>query len=208
MTESERKDLIILVPDNDVKYGIAALLSRFESLNIKPISFDIFVHPEHDPGVYHKATEFLRPFINLYHYALVFFDHHGSGQEANSLEQLEAILKKQIERNGWEDRIEIIIFEPELEAWIWTENSHVAKTLGWNNYNLLKNWLIQQNLWEKKLLKPQKPKEALEALLKEKKIPRSSSIYNNIAQNVNFARCQDQSFAKLKKILINWFPKG
>ena len=42
------KDLIVLVPDKNVRFGIDSLLSRYESLNIKQISYDIFVHPLHD----------------------------------------------------------------------------------------------------------------------------------------------------------------
>jgi len=207
MIEPERKDLIVLVPDNNVKYGMLALLSRSESFNIRPISFEIFVHPEHDPGVYHKATEFLRPFIRLYSYALVCFDHEGSGRESISSDQLADELKAQLERNGWHNRIAVIVFDPELEAWVWTESLHTANALGWDDYLLLKNWLVKKSHWQRNGIKPNRPKEALEASLREKRIPRSSAIYQAIAQRVSLEKCQDQSFKKFKEILIKWFPQ-
>jgi hypothetical protein len=207
MIESAIKDLIVLVPDNDVKFGIDSLLSRIESLKIRPISFEIFVHPEHDPGVYHKATDILRPLAKLYHYALVLFDHAGSGQEKIPSYQLAEKLKDQIEKNGWQDRVEIIIFDPELEVWVWSESPHVARALGWDDYLLLKNWLIEKGYWQNKYIKPKRPKEALELSLREKRIPRSSSIYKEIALKISLEKCQDQSFKKFKEILIKWFSK-
>lgn len=207
MTESELKDLIVLVPDNDVKYGIDSLLCRLESLNIRPISFEIFVHPEHDPGVYHKATDILRPLAKLYSYALVLFDHEGSGQEKIPNSQLAMKLKDHIEKNGWLNRVAVVIFDPELEAWVWTDSIHTANALGWDNFSLLKDWLIDKGYWQKEYIKPKRPKEALESSLREKRIPRSSSIYKDIAQKVSLEKCQDQSFKKFKQILTEWFPR-
>ncbi len=207
MSEFNIKDLIILAPDKNVKYGMTVLLSRAESLNIRPISFEIFVHPERDPGVYRTAINFLRPFVKLYSHALVCFDHEGSGQENISSDQLAMELRSQLERNGWQNRAEVIIFEPELEAWAWTESLHTANALGWDDYLSLKNWLVEKNLWQKNAIKPNRPKEALESSLREKRIPRSSSIYQSIAQKVSLQKCQDQSFKNFKEILIKWFPR-
>jgi hypothetical protein len=69
------KDLIILVSDSDMEIGIKTLIEkRYNSLNIKQINFDIYKHPQRDPGVLKKAHEFLRPHIYSYRYALVMFD--------------------------------------------------------------------------------------------------------------------------------------
>jgi hypothetical protein len=171
------KDLVALVPDKNVKFGIEGLFSRFKSLSIKPISYDVFVHPQHDPGIFHGAADFLRAYSNEYSYSLVFLDYEGSGQETIPPDEIAKKIKVKIERSGWLNRVEIIVFIPEFEVWMWTNSPHIAKVLGWNNYLRLKNWLVHQGLWEENTLKPKRPKEALEVSLQKTGIPRSSSIY-------------------------------
>ncbi len=201
------KDLVILVPDKDVRFGIDGLLSRYRSLNIKQISYDIFTHPLHDPGIYHDAANFLRPLSNQYFYSLVFLDREGSGQHG-STEEIAINIKGGIERNGWPNRVEVIVFDPELEIWVWTESKNTARALGWNNYLELKTWLTQQGInWKQDVLKPERPKEAMELSLRKKGIPRSSSIFREIADNVGLNRCQDESFRKCREILQGWFPR-
>lgn len=203
------KDLVVLVPDKNVKFGIDGLLSRYESLNIRQISeddYEIFVHPLHDPGVYHRAVDFLRPFLREYRYAAIFLDREGSGQEHRSSDEITGDIKTRLEDNGWRDRLEVFVFDPELEIWVWTESPHTAGALGWDNYSELRDWLGQQGLWAQNALKPERPKEAVKMALKIKGIPRSSSIYKDIAQRVSLSRCQDQAFRNFRDILQKWFP--
>ena len=42
-----RRDLVVLAADKDMEHALRGLLSRHESLPIRQIVFDIFVHPEH-----------------------------------------------------------------------------------------------------------------------------------------------------------------
>jgi len=202
------KDLVTLVPDKNTHFGMGGLLSRHGVLGIRQISYDIFIHPQHDPGVYHGAASFLREFSSEYSYALVFLDHEGSGQEATPPDEIAGRIKEDIERNGWPGKVEVIVFQPELEMWVWTESSHVAKALGWGVYSELRRWLADQELWEENAPKPKRPKEAVEMSLRRTRIPRSSSIYQEIAQNVNVDRCQDRAFKSFRDVLQKWFPKG
>jgi hypothetical protein len=199
------KDLVVLVPDKDVRFGIDGLLSRYQSLNIRKISYEIFIHPMHDPGVYHDAANFLRPFSNQYSYALAFLDLEGSGQQG-STEEIAEYIKRDIERNGWPEKVEVVVFNPELEIWIWIESQHTAKALGWDDYLELKEWLRERGQWEQNASKPRRPKEALLISLKNKRIPRSSSIYFEIAKKANLNLCHEPSFERLKNILKQWFP--
>ena len=199
------KDLVVLVPDKDVRFGIDGLLSRYQSLNIRMISYEIFIHPMHDPGVYHDAANFLRPFSNQYSYALAFLDREGSGQQG-SAEEIAEHIKRDIERNGWPTRAEVVVFDPELEIWIWIESRHTARALGWDDYLELKEWLKERGHWEQNASKPRRPKEALLISLKNRRIPRSSSIYFEIAEKVNLNLCHEPSFERLKDILQQWFP--
>lgn len=200
------KDLVVLGPDKNVKFGIDGLLFRFESLNIKQISYEIFVHPLRDPGVYHDAANFLRPFSSGYLYALVFLDHEGSGQEHKQPDDIALEIKTGIERSGWQNRVEVIVFVPELENWVWTDSLHTSEALGWDSYSELKNWLMEEGMWKQNVSKPNRPKKAMEMALKRTRIPRSSSIYMEVAQRVSLDRCQDQSFRNLRNILQRWFP--
>jgi len=101
-------DLVVLVAGKNEKYGIDILLSRFIKLEIPQITYDIFVHPLRDPGIYHNGADFLRPLATQYSYTLVFLDHEGSGQETTSPDAISIKIKTDIERNGWPDRVEVI----------------------------------------------------------------------------------------------------
>ena len=140
---------------------------------------------------------------------LVFIDYEGSGQEENaSVDEISNHIKYGLENNGWQDRAEVIVFEPELEIWLWVESTHTANALGWDDYNTLKDWLINKGLWKEDEPKPMKPKEALEMSLTVKGIRRSSSIYEKIASKVSLHRCRVPSFLKFREILQKWFPKN
>jgi hypothetical protein len=201
------KDLIVLVPDKNMKSGLESLLPRTEALNILTIAFDVFVHPQKDPGSYHRAADFLRPFSRMYSYAIALIDREGSGQENLSSDEMADGIKSQIENNGWAEKAEVIVFDPELESWIWTGSIHTAKALGWSNYLELNNWLEEQGIWPESMNKPVRPKEAVEISLRQKGIPRSSSIYKEIAQKVSFTECRDRAFIQFKAVVQKWFPQ-
>jgi len=200
------KDLIILVADVSMRSGIESLLNRKESFGIRQISYDIRVHPERDPGIYKRSADFLRIFLNQYSYALVFLDQEWNEDEIISSDKIICKIKDNLEKSGWIDRSEIIVFEPEFDIWVWAESPHTAKALGWDSYSELSKWLISKGFWEEGTSKPIRPKEALEMVLKNTGIPLSSSIYENIASKVSLRKCEDASFRKFKEILQKWFP--
>ncbi len=73
------KDLVVLVADRNIEAVVKTLLEKRQlALGIKLETFDIFVHPQHDPGIFHSAM-FLRPPARQYRDALVLFDLDGSG---------------------------------------------------------------------------------------------------------------------------------
>lgn len=55
--------------------------------------------------------------------------------------------------------------------------------------------------------KPTHPKAAVEEALWISRRPRSSAIYQQLAQKVSFDRCVDASFLKLRQILSRWFSR-
>jgi hypothetical protein len=203
--ENPPNDLIVLVADKDMESTFQGIFSRFNSLGIRPISFRIFVHPQKDPACLKTSDQFLRSFVNQYRYALVAFDREGSGR-VDSREALETEVEAKLAKVGWQERCAVIVFEPELEIWVWSRSPHVAEVLGWTNQPiLLQNWLVQQNLLSEGEHKPHRPKETMEAVLRKVRKPRSASIYLQLAQRVSLQGHTEPAFSKLRETMQRWF---
>lgn len=98
------KDLVALVADKDMEHTLAGLLSRPQALGIRPIRFDVFVHPEHDPGCALRGVTFLSHFAEQYGYGLLMFDHEGSGRESNPVTELRESLDRDFSDSPWGER--------------------------------------------------------------------------------------------------------
>jgi len=198
------KDLVVLVADKNMEAAVKTLIEkRHKSLGIRQVQADVFIHPRRDPGVFHEAHIFLQPFRSGYRYALVMFDHEGCGQQNKPAQQVEQEVKQRLEQSGWQGRCEVIALEPELEAWVWSSSHHVPKVLGLNREQLQQ---ILQRFPKTHLGKPQRPKDAMEECLRQAKIPRSSSIYAELAETVGLQNCVEPSFVKFRRTLQKWFP--
>lgn len=209
MPDAMRKDLVVLVADKNMEAVMAGLLGRFQSLAIRPLSFDIFVHPRRDPGCLTGADEFLRPFSSVYRYALVLFDHEGCGRESVSAEALANEVRGQLENAGWPDRAECVVVAPELEAWAWTDSPHVARGLGWTaGTPALRAWLVEHGYWQRDEAKPRQPKAAFEAALRQVRKPRSSAIYGDLARSVSLTGHTEPAFLRLIQALQRWFGQS
>lgn len=202
-------DLIALVPDKDQRETLDGLLTtRIGSLGIRKISFKILVHPRRDPGCYIEAQDILQPLVNKASYALVVFDHEGSGQEGRSANEIADDLLDRLSRSGWQNRAQVLVIEPELEIWVWSDSPQVDAALGWSGRSEnLRGWLSIRGVWPDNSPKPPRPKECLLEALREVRVRRSSAIYRQLAEKVGLERCQDPAFNELKDILRSWFPK-
>ena len=203
----ERRDLYVLVADQDMLETMTSLLSRPESLAIRRISYAVDKHLQRDAGCRTDAARRLRPFIRDCRYALVVFDKHGCGRDDYSREDIQIEVETDLSDNGWQDRSRAIVIEPELEAWVWSASNHVPRTLGWdNNYDELKQWLEDIDLWPPGAPKPSDPKEAMRAALREKKRRVSSALFGRLAGSVTLRGCEDPAFTELVDTLRSWFP--
>lgn len=203
------KDLVILAADKNIEQALTGLLRRTESLRIRSVTADIFVHPERDPACARRGVEFLdRPeFFKQYQYGLLIFDYEGSGREDMSPQSLQDEINSEFARSKWGERARAIVPVPEVEAWVWGDSPHVDEVTGWKNRQPnLRRWLRDNGWVREGEEKPARPKEAFEAALRVARKPRSSSLYLQIAQRVSLARCQDTAFLELKDILRSWFP--
>jgi hypothetical protein len=204
--EAARKDLIVLVADKNMEVVLSGLLGRSQSLGIRAISFDIFVHPRRDPGCLTGAGDFLRPFSGAYRYALVLFDHEGCGRESSSPGTLAVEVKARLEDVGWPGRAEVVVLAPELEVWAWTDSPHVARSLGWTDETpALRAWLAEHGHWQPDEAKPRQPKAAFEAALRQVRKPRSSAIYGDLARSVSLKGHTEPAFLRLTQALQRWF---
>ncbi len=210
MTQDLHLDLVTLVAGKDERETVDGLLSsRSESLGIRSIRYEILVHPRRDPGCFHEAPAVLQPYLGRAKHALVILDFEGSGQESLAPERIAADLKGRLVINGWDDFAHVIVINPELESWVWSESLQVEVTLGWVEREMrLRDWLSMKGFWPIEHSKPHRPKECLQMTLKETKVQRSASLYRQLSQRVSLERCQDGSFLELKEILRAWFPKS
>lgn len=201
-----RKDLILLVADKDMEMSLKGLLPRHRSLGFRPVSYDLFVHPDRDPGCFHKSHDFLRPFANQYERALVLLDYEGCGREGRERAALEADIERRLGESGWQDRAAAVVIAPELEIWVWSDSPQVDLALRWRETVPMREWLQGRNLLEKGASKPADPKRALEVVRRTMGVPRSPALFFELAQSVGTDRCIDPSFAKLRSCLREWFP--
>ena len=202
------KDLIILAADKDMEHALRGLLERPEALGIRPIEKDILVHPEHDPACARRGIGFLNMFSEQYRHSLLMFDHEGSGRESITPTELQEDINADFTRSVWGNRAEVIVLSPELEAWIWSDSPKVDAVAGWRNRSPgMRPWLVEEGWMETENSKPDRPKEAFDAALKNANVPRSASLYEQIASKVSLRRCQDASFLRFKTVLKTWFPR-
>ena len=201
------RDLVVLVPDKNFESAMLGILARPKSLGIRPVAHQVLVHPERDPGVLLRGPELLKPHVRSFSHALALFDRQGCGRENESPGALETDLGNRLTRSGWDNRAAVVVVDPELEMWVWSDSPHLAESLWWPGppSEPARSWLAARGLWIPGNPKPHRPKEALETVLRHVKRPRSSSIYREIADKVSLDRCRDSSFLRFKEILSTWF---
>lgn len=199
-------DLVVLAADKDIEQTLIGLLDRPQTPGIRAIDRDLFVHPQHDNGCRARGADFLRPLCRSYAHALVVFDLHGCGHEANGRIEVESEVETELSINGWGNRAEVVVIDPELEAWVWSDSAHVSRILGFGSNVSLKQWLIEQRFLQQGQGKPENPKDAFEAALRQSRIRKSPVIFQELASRVGLTRCTNPSFRKLLATLRTWFP--
>ena len=89
---------------------------------------------------------------------------------------------------------------------MWGNDAALRNIINWTSPLSIREWLNSKRFDFGDDSKPERPKEALEAVLREVKQPRSSSLYQKIAQTISLKRCSDRAFQRLRHQLIDWFP--
>ncbi len=104
------------------------------------------------------------------------------------------------------DRAQAVDLLPEKEAWVWRDSRHLEKVVGWKTRPRSLYPRRRTNGWlEEGKTKPDRPKEAFEAVLRQTRKRRSASSYSRLAGKVSLAECNDRAFQNLTRALQNWF---
>ena len=164
------------------------------------------MHPRRDPGCYHEGPGFLRELAGEGPAkGLLLFDQAWDGNPHEAASATEVATRERL--SGLQGRADVVVIEPELEAWVWSDSPEVDRCLGWAGRQPgLREWLRQNGLWDETAVKPSDPKMAYEKALREARKRKSNMIFAELASSVALRRCTDRAFIRLKDILQRWFP--
>ena len=200
------KDLVLLVADKNAQFALKGALGRPKALGIRPIEFEFRVHPGRDGGARKTGPELLALDQRRFKHALLLLDFEGCGTELPNATVLEAQLDGQLCKH-WKEAAKSIVIEPELDVWIWGTDNAVKRVIEWPPGSSVRQWLRDEGFAFEGNEKPKRPKEALEAALRIPRMPRSSALYQTIAEKIRMRRCGDEAFIRMRKQLIEWFPE-
>jgi len=208
---TSKRPLVILVADGTMRAVFQAFFKRsrfFDTLECAQFDFDpkseVFNDPLHtDGGVHKRCDELLRGYQRTHERALVVIDQQFGGERpANEIR--EEMLDR-LRRSGWDnERVQVVVIDPELEVWLWQDNANVEQAL--RSDGTLRQALIRSGEWPEHTDKPLQPKETIQRLIKANRAGAPMAVYATIAGKVAVSRCTDASFAIFKATVQNWFP--
>lgn len=208
MSGSGKKDLVVLVADADAFRALRGILARPDDLGIRSIEYEIVYESAHDAACRLRAAEILRDFLGRFDHAVVIFDQHGCSSR-ESRDQIQDRVTQSLRVNGWMDRGQAIVIEPELEAWVWGSTANVARVIGWKQ-SRLERFLERRGFLASEDSKPSRPKEAFKEAVRgaprsrRKKV--SARLFGELAEQAPLDGCRDPAFRELRETLRTWFP--
>jgi len=189
-------------------FALKGALDRPKALEIRPVQYEIRAHPGRDGGIRKSGPEILALERRRFSHALLILDFEGSGTDLANGKDLEARLDERLSR-VWNAQAKAIVIEPELDVWVWGSDNAIGDVIRWPSGKTIREWLLEQGFQFTSNGKPERPKEALESLLREQKVPRSSALYQDIARKISLRKCKDEAFQRLRRQLVAWFsPSG
>lgn len=204
------KDLFVLTADLDAKVVMQSVLQRHRSLSISPISFDVDRHTMRDAGVVKDGPELVRRYKGMYRKVLLLWDYHGSGWQRFSPEECELKMQNRLDSVTWKDNSGAIVLVPELEEWLWQNDSSICRRLGISGDDL-RNWTAEFAGKQKATVenvKQSQPKELFEFICLDKVgrtiSPKDFEVIASTASLTDWL--MSKSFASVVSILRNWFP--
>jgi len=200
--------LFCIVADRNMKAVVEELIPRVRNMDGLSFAFrfsDVIVHPRHDPGCYWEGPELIADRVQADSrlYGMLLLDFAWEGHSHRCPEEMQQHLQQRMERAG--QRALAVVLDPELEEWVFVRSPRAIEAMGWTDWNEAKRVLQEAGLWKKECTKPEDPKKAMEVLLRSKGIPRSSSVYREIARFAGLKHCRSRSFTRIRMALQRWF---
>lgn len=201
-------DLIALCADKKIQACVEAVLARPKAIGIRPVGSVVEVMVgKNDPGCFHNAHGYLAPRRSEFDHALVVFDRQWDGAPDKSAVDMECEVRGRL-TPVWGDSCGVVVIDPELEAWAWSDSPHVEEVLGWKDRSPgLRQWLRSEGLLEDGQVKPADPKTAIERAVEVGQKRWTAGTCKTLASKVSLERCQDDSFARFKAVLQGWFAQ-
>ncbi|OGP93183.1 MAG: hypothetical protein A2156_08510 [Deltaproteobacteria bacterium RBG_16_48_10] len=213
------RDIVWLIADLECQATIKGFLERPDfHLSLECSTFRFSMQDDllrdaqgKDPGVWRRAHEFLRGKQYTHRHAVIILDNAWDGSPGPT--RIEANITRNMVSCGWNrTRFEVIVINPELEAWIWQDSPDVEEAFGHVRPPSLREKLATvrhkasgQALWPPGEAKPPDPKAAVETVLSMYRLGPASPVFNEIASKVSVGQCQDPAFQKLRAALQRWF---
>jgi len=164
-----------------------------------------------DPGLYDNAHENLRTHQRTHERAIVVIDAQFPGTPGTDDVAAAAVRERilgNLHSSGWtNDRIEVVVIQPMLEAWLWSESDHVSAIFGVARYDDLRTNLVAQGVWEAGANKPSNFKEATAIAARIKHQVSDAALFRRVftcARTLN--GCAEPGFNRLRTTLQAWFP--
>jgi len=164
-----------------------------------------------DPGIHQHAHENLATHLNTHQRAVIILDESFGGSPGAA--GLRDEIAHNMRNSGWSDeRFEIVVIQPMLEAWLFADNVNVAHAFGFSDFASLQQPLIERGLWKPGQPKPEptKLKEAKIVALKSggksrlgtSPFPKLFELISSRACNA----CLEPGFRQMRSRLQQWFP--
>ncbi|SDL79356.1 hypothetical protein SAMN05216298_0044 [Glycomyces sambucus] len=202
------RDIVFLVADNAMVQLLRGFFDRDQFhrvLGCRSFDFDadqdIAHAPYKDSHVYGSARELLSPYEKSHQFAVVLVDAKWEG--SRGADHMREHIGRSL-RHEWKDRHKVIVFDPELEIWLWQDNPNVGKALGCKDFRKI---LAESGHWPVGMAKPAKPKAALEHLRRRHRADKGNAVFRRVAGAMSFKNCTDPSFAILRDTLRDWFEE-
>ena len=200
------KDLVILVADKNAQFALQGALGRSQSLGIREITWEIRTHVGRDGGARVSGASVLALERPRFNHAILLFDFEGCGSdEGQTAADIEHLLDGQLAMH-WGQRAKAIVIEPEVDAWIWGNDNLLRELVRWPLAQSIRDWLQDRGFELTDQDKPVRPKEALEAIVRIHRQPRSSALYEKVCSRISLRNCGDAAFLRLRATLQEWFP--
>ena len=157
------RSLLAMVADKDARMGVGALLAngsryRHSRPSRQLATFDFQVESDlrsvsgHDGHLHVHVADLLRQYRSTHQRVLVFLDQQFGGELLAA--EIHADICKRLTADGWSrERFEPIVFDPEIEIWMWQERNNATfdSLIGFNRrptdakrYRSVRDWLRHQ----------------------------------------------------------------